>query len=222
MAVRPAHEKIRILKLVRSGTEVAVTVSTLDTPVVLPEESVHKFRLKEGIVITAAQLAALQSQSELFRRDREVARLLALREHSIGELRVKLKRKSFASNMVRRVIQKYKKQGLLDDARFALAAAKNLLARRPCGRSFLSAYLQGKMIDRALAEQTVDAIMADVDESELARKALQSRWREFSHFELETARRKSYNYLVRRGFSYEAAKEAFEQLCNRQQEVIED
>jgi len=201
---------------------VAVTVSTLDTPLLLSEESVHKFRLKEGIVITPAQLAALQTESELFRCDREVARLLALREHSIGELRVKLSRKGFAPAAVRRVIQKYKKQGLLDDARFALTTAKNLLARRPGGRSFLSAYLQNKLIDRTLAEQTADIVMAGVEESELARKALESRWREFRHFELEVARRKSYNFLARRGFSYEAAREAFEQLCNQQQEVIED
>ena len=60
----------------------------------------------------------------------------------------------------------------------------------------------------------------------LAVVALQKRWRQFSQFEVEEARTKSYNYLSRRGFSYSAAKSAFEQLWqekrDKQEEEIEN
>ncbi|MFQ6008462.1 MAG: regulatory protein RecX [Candidatus Zixiibacteriota bacterium] len=214
--------KIRILKLTRSASEIAVTVSSLDTPVIVSEELVHRHRLKEGIVITRSQLARLQSEAELYRCDCEVARLLAIREHSIGEIRIKLARKNFSPGIVRQVVKKYKDRGLLDDARFAVNLAKNLIDHRPSGKSYVVAYLRKKLVDRSLAEQTADALLEGTEEPELALRALKSRWSEFRQFELEVARRKAYNYLARRGFGYEAAKEAFEHLQRQQTEVIED
>jgi regulatory protein len=215
-------EEIRILKLNRTSSEVAVTISSLEAPVVLSEDSVHKHRLKEGIVITPPQLERLQFESELYLCDREAARLLALREHSIGEMRIKLTRKQFTSSTIRRTVKKYKDQGMLDDTRFALTTARNLVERRPSGRSYVIAVLRSKMIERSLAEQTAETVLSDMEELELAVKALQSRWSEFSQFDLEVARRKSYNYLSRRGFNYEAAKTAFEQLKMQLIEVNED
>ena len=49
--------------------------------------------------------------------------------------------------------------------------------------------------------------------------AAAKRWAHLGQFELEVARNKSYNYLSRRGFSYPAARAAFEKLVNRQKEV---
>ena len=40
--------------------------------------------------------------------------------------------------------------------------------------------------------------------------------------DLEVARRKAYSYLARRGFGYSAAKEAFEQLQERDREETGD
>lgn len=197
-------------------------VSTLDSPVVVSEEIVYRHRLKEGIVITTFQLERLLSESEMFHCDRTVARLLAMREHSVGEIRVKLSKRRFSSDMIRQVVKKYKDQGMLDDVRFALEIAKSLIARRPCGRSYLTGYLRRKLIDRALAEQTTEAVLTGKNEIELAVSALEKRWTEFSRFELEVTKRKSYNYLARRGFSYEAAKVAFEKLQRQQHEVTKD
>lgn len=215
-------ERIKILKLNRSASKVSVTVSTLNSPLVLSEDIVHEHRLKEGTVITAPQLESLQSEAELFRCDRETARLLAARERSIREVKIKLTQKHFAPDTIRRVIKNYKDRGLLDDARFAYTLAENLLNRRPSGKSYLTAYLQRKMVDRSLAGQTAEAVLSGKDERELAVSALENRWAEFRQFELEVARRKSYNYLARRGFGYEAARVAFEQLHERQNEVTKD
>ena len=214
------EEKIKILKLSRSASEVSVTISALDEPVVVPEHIVHKHRLKEDIVITPSQLEMLRTESELFRCDRTAARMLAAREHSTGEIRTKLVRKSFTPDTIQQVVRKYKDQGVLDDAHFAHRLANHLLTQRPCGRSYLVACLQRRMIDRPLAEETADVALTGKDEKELATAALTKKWGEYGQFELEVARRKSYNYLARRGFGYEAAKVAFEQLHERQKPVI--
>lgn len=214
------EEKIRILKLSRSASEVSVTISALEDPVVVPEHIVHKHRLKEDIVITPSQLEMLRTESELFRCDRTAARMLAAREHSTGEIRTKLARKSFTADAIQRIIRKYKDRGVLDDARYAHRLANNLLTQRPCGRAYLVACLQRRMIDRSLAEETADVALTGKDEKELATAALTKKWGEYRQFELEVAKRKSYNYLARRGFGYEAARVAFEQLHERQKPVI--
>lgn len=75
-----------------------------------------------------------------------------------------------------------------------------------------------KLIVRELAEETVNSLYQSEDELGLAVSALSKRWRQYSQFELEEARRKAYNYLSRKGFSYGIAKDAFEQLRQQQEE----
>jgi len=213
---------IKIIKLYRSGNKVTITLSNLERPLVVSSETVYRYRLTDGVVITYAQLRQLQLESELYLCDDESARLLAMREHSIGELRRKLKRKEFAGGVIEDTIKKYRQRGLLDDAHYAYKLSQRLLEDRPCGKSYLTAYLQKRMIDRHLAEQTAQMVLAEVDEVSQAQCALGKRWSQFGQFELEVARNKSYNYLARRGFSYDAAKQAFEKLITEPQRDDQD
>jgi len=214
--------RVHIKEITRVQGGYRIDVATLATPLVVTRELVEKHRLKEGIVITAAQLEQLQHEAELGMCDREVGRLLAMREHSVGEVKAKLARKQFGSEVVNRTIDKYRKQGLLDDAHYAQAIARRLLERNPCGQAYLVASLRRKLIDRALAEKTAEFLLAGRDEVELARTALEKRWSRFGQFELETARRKAYNYLSRRGIGYAAAKTAFETLYSARKVSEED
>ncbi len=213
---------IKIIKLYRSGNKVTITLSNLERPLVVSTETAYKHSLTDGVVITDAQLRLLQLESERYLCDDESARLLAMRGHSIGELRRKLKRKEFAGSVIEDTIKKYREKGLLDDAQHAYKLSQRLIEDRPCGKSYLTAYLQKRMIDRHLAEQTAQMVLAEIDEVERAQCALSKRWSQFGQFELEVARNKSYNYLARRGFSYDAAKQAFEKLITEQQRDDQD
>lgn len=176
---------------------------------------VAKHRLKEGIVLTAPQTAALEREAAEASCDREVARLLALRPHSIGELRSKLRRRGFEDEPVAAMVKKYRQRGLLDDAHVAATLVRLSLERKPAGKSYLVALLRRKLIDRDLAEQTVELALADRDENELAYEALSRRRRVLfssKQIEVETMRRRAYTYLSRRGIGYAAAKAAFEKL----------
>ena len=215
-------EQIKIIKLGRNGNRVKITLSNLQRPLVVSEDTVHRHRLVDGIVITDAQFNQLQHESQLYLCDSESARLLALREHSIGELRDKLKRKEFAVDVIDDTIKKYRRRGLLDDAQYAYKLSERIVADRPCGKSYLTAYLQKKKIDRTLAEQTATMVLETSDEVGRATGALRKRWSRFGQFELEVARNKSYNYLARRGFGYDAAKRAFDKLLTEQTEDQQD
>ena len=209
------EDQIRIVKLKSATGRYYVTLSNRTEALTVSDELVHRHRLKEGIVLTAPQLAQLEAEAELAECDRTAARLLALREHSVGELRAKLKQRKFSTDSVQTIISRFSSRGLLDDAHFAQSVARSLLDRNPSGRGYLVAYLQHKLISRTIAEETADMLLVDVDETDLAVKSLERRWKTIGQFDLERARSKAYTYLNRRGIGYSAAKAAFDRLWNR-------
>ena len=144
--------------------------------------------------------------------------LLSRRDHSVGELKRKLRQKKFSEAAISRTVSIYKKSGLLDDKSYAEKVVSRQLAEKPSGRPYLISLLMSKLIIRELAEETVESLYQSEDELGLAVSALSQRWNQYSQFELEEARRKAYNYLSRKGFSYGVAKEAFEQLRQEQEE----
>ncbi len=219
---RALDDRMRILKrrLIADGVE--LIISGQENPLALPADTDYHDSLKEGIVLTAPQLQRLKEKSELFRCDREAARILALRDHSVGEFRDRLLRKRFAPSAVDRTTKKYRQLGALDDARYANAVAEALLQRLPCGQAYLTSYLQKKRIARTLAEQAAQLLLSGRDPAAMAEEALARRWSSFGQFELEKARRRAYNYLARRGFSYDDARIAFENLWTQKQEESEN
>jgi regulatory protein len=201
---------------------VRVTLSNLPDPLFIPPELVYRYNLKPGVVITPAQVSSLIEESERFLCDRETARLLALREHSAGELRLKLRRKGFAEKIAAAIMAKYASRGLIDDARLALALARRALERKPSGRSFLIAFLRKKMIDRTTAEQAVDMLLEDSEDLGSAVRALRQKWPVTDQIEVESARSKAYSYLSRRGFGYQTARAAFEEVFGTSGKVDDD
>jgi regulatory protein len=208
-------EAIRLTTIRQRGGKFELSITTFDTPIIVDEEVVHRFRLVEGIVLTRPQLEQLTREAELVACDRETARLLGLREHSVGELEFKLRRKEFSDDAVKATIQKYRQLSFLDDTQYARKVVEMTLKRNPAGRAFLIALLRKKRVGRLVAERTVDMILRETDEVEIAKRSLEKRWSQYRQLELERARTKAYTYLSRRGISYEAARAAFDELYNR-------
>lgn len=205
-----AEKQIRLLKLVEKGSKARLSISAVEDTLDLPLEAIARYSLVEGIILTPSQLDILKAEAELFACHLQAGRMLASRSHSKGSLSTKLRRKGYDEQAIRQTISKYERMGALDDAQFALKIAQDLVARRPCGRSYLISYLQRKQIDRSLAEQTAGVVLRGSDENQLALESLEVRWRSFSQLSLERARTRAYNYLARRGFGYSAARAAFE------------
>lgn len=185
----------------------------------VPAELVHKHNLKEGTIITPAQWEQLESEIARLNCRAEVNRMLAAREHSVGEVKLKLARKGFERGVIDATLALFHRNGLLDDQRLALAMARQLFERKPAGRSWLVAALRRKHIPREIAEEAVDVLLMGTDETEAAKAALSTKWTQIGQLDIESARKKAYTYLSRRGISYQAARAAFDALYNRSDEV---
>lgn len=197
-------------------------ITTLDEPLIVPELVVHKHRLKEGIVLTWPQLEQLVAEADTAQCEMTVGRILAMRSHTVGELRLKLKRKKFSESAIDTAIKKHIAAGLLDDERLALSLAQRIYARKPSGRAYLIAALRRKFIDYDVAERAVEAVLEDHDQDGAALMALRQRWSNPDQIDIESIRSKAYSYLSRRGFGYGAARDALEQLFETDGKVDED
>jgi len=215
-------EAIRISRITRGPGGYKLAISGLDQPLMVPEELLHRYRLKEGVVLTEPQLNQLLAEAEMVRCEQVVGRLLAMHEHSLGEIRAKLRQRKFTKDVIEPTTKKFQAAGLLDDARMAHGLARRLYERKPSGRSFLVAALRRKMIERSLAEQAVDRLLEGEDETVAATRALEQKWPMPDQIDIESIRSKAYSYLSRRGFGYQAARAAVTQLFETTGKVAED
>lgn len=213
---------IKLLRIKRKGSRIFLEISSLEDLLQINEETLYEHKLVDGIILTPSQIEILKKESEILKCENETARLLSIREHSIRELILKLKRKKFSQDTIDRVIKEFKSMGHLNDFRLAKNYAEILIKRKPSGKSYICAFLQKKYFDRDLSERVAEMVLSEIDEDHQAELALKQKLRQYAKIELESASRKAYNYLSRRGFGYNAAKNAVEKLLNTENEVEEN
>jgi len=184
--------------------------------VVVLASVIAQFGITEGTSLTLDQLEQVVTVSDQKRAENYATYLLSRRNYSVGQMMRKLKQKEYAERIIKQIVGDFLAMGMLDDLRFARSMVESMLARKPAGRRYLIAKLRSSLVSLKIAESVVDEYLADTDETELAERLLRLRWRYLSKFDLETARRKAYNYLSRRAIGYRAAKEAFEKLAEEE------
>ena len=133
--------------------------------------------------------------------------LLSRREHSVYELKQKLKIKinDLQIDELDEVIEKLKNQNLLSDQRFALAVIKQK-SSQGYGPKFIELYLKNKFVssnDYDIYEQNINWI--EICVNQIAKKIRSS------SVSLEE-KEKISRFLSNRGFNYEIIKSAFNEL----------
>jgi len=214
-------DKLKVISISKKPGCCQIVLSN-DEKTILSWEILKKYHLKKGSDISIEFLYEIKTESDMKRAENYTAYLLARREYSSGMLKSKLYSKGYDADISNTVIDKLKRASLVDDSRYAHMAVETILRNKPAGRGYLIAYLKSKYITRELAETVVDELMEDIDENELAERLLKSRIRQYLKFDLETARRKAYNYLSRRAIGYGAAKIAFEKICREEKLFSEE
>lgn len=212
---------IKIIEIAKKGSNRVIRLSD-GREILLCREVIEKYQLKKGAELSLSELHNINIDSDLIRAGNYVSYLLARREYSIGMIAAKMKMKNFPADIITKTIDRLIDAGFLDDVRFATNAAESILRNKPAGRRYLIAYLRSRYISGSLAETVVDKLLEKADQNELAVRLLRPRLRSYAKLDLETARRKAYNYLSRRAIGYGAAKFAFEKLINELKEEPDD
>ncbi len=179
----------------------------------LDEEVVSKLRLEKGESLTekrASEISAGKSENEA----KEAAlRFLSFRRRTEKEIKDKLRQKGFDTKVIRSTIEKLKSYDLVNDYEFATAWIKERLAYKPRGRRLLRQELWKKGIQKDVIDRAIEELCRDEDQSAL--EVLEKAKKRYQMLEPRVARRRMYGLLMRRGFSYDAAKQAMERLTQR-------
>ena len=145
----------------------------------------------------------------------DALRLLAVRPRSVEELRTRLKLKKHAETSIGPVLELLKKQGLLDDQKFAKLFAGSRVLTRPVGRRQLEIDLKKKGLSAKVIEGTLSELK-DYDEKEAAKKLVEARYGRMKGLSPEKKKARLFSFLKRRGFSHESIFSALSELMKEE------
>lgn len=199
--------KITALKLRRSRKRVNVFIDGAFS-VALSVELVAKENLKVGKDVSEEQIERLK-QSDLLQSCFDVAmHYLSYRPRSEAEVRQRLRRSGFDSQVVDKVIGVLKERQLIDDVAFAQYWKENRLLFKPRSQRAIELELRRK----GVAAETASEVVKDMDDELVAYQAGLKKARLLSRLDDDEFYRRLFVYLQRRGFSYEIIRSVVSRL----------
>jgi regulatory protein len=135
-------------------------------------------------------------------------KLLSAKSRSVKELReILLQGPASTETAVKEVIARLREYGYLDDERFAFGYASLRLRQRPLGRQRLRRDLVMKKVDKAVVDEALDLVFAEVSEVELIDRAIEKRTRVRGRPTNRVQAKSLFDHLIRQGFPYELVAE---------------
>jgi regulatory protein len=150
--------------------------------------------------------------SEAFQKARDYALLLLkFRLRSERELFCRLKQKRFDPRVIKEAISFLKDKGFLDDAEFARSWISSR-AKKPLGPRRLRQELRLKGVDKEIVDTELSRLNQDYPQQEIVARIARTRFEKLRGLEPDKAKRRIYEYFLRRGFSIDVIQDALEQL----------
>ena len=187
------------------------------------EDLVVNYRLLPGKEIKSEDLEKLLYEAEIGKLMERMYRLFNIRARSEKEIRDYLRKLSFERKIKDKeeisglteetLIERLKKKGLVNDEAFA---ASWIEARRRSKKKGTQA-LKMELFQKGISREIINTVLEEnqVDEEALAMQSLEKKLPKFLKYDKMTFKKKTYEFLLRRGFSYDLAKGLVEKLMKK-------
>jgi regulatory protein len=162
--------------------------------------------LKPGQSLSEAEIEDLRQQGVVEGAYDRALNYLSYRPRSRAEIVTYLEGRDVPGGQIEEIVERLERAGLLDDDAFARYWVENRERFRPRGLHALRYELRRKGIN----DEVIERALASIDVSSSAYRAAEAKARQLQHLDPATFRRKLLDYLARRGFEYEVAKDATE------------
>jgi len=172
-------------------------------------------KLRIAQELSQPEIDALQRQDTFEKAKDSAYRLISLRPRSIAEIQQSLNRKGYDAEVISQVIAALSELELLDDKAFAKFWVEQRDTFKPRSHMALRQELQQKGISRNL----IDEVLAVSDETNAAKMAAEKKTRQLSHLSEADFKKKLGQFLQRRGFNYDVAKEIVAEMWRQSAEV---
>jgi regulatory protein len=161
-------------------------------------------KLKTGQHLSDADIARLEREGSAEAAYGRTLDYLSHRPRSRAEIETYLQKRGFSEEEIEAVAMRLERAGLLDDEAFARFWVENRERFRPRGLRALRYELRNK----GISDQVIERALVGVDVSDSAYRSASKKARQLGDVDQQTFYRKLVEYLVRRGFDYEVAREA--------------
>jgi regulatory protein len=183
----------------------------------VPEPLIVKLDLFQGKRVDEEEIAHLITRKLIEEAKQKIIRLLNRRMYSAQEVTDKLKKKGYEDVIVSAVVNELRDIALIDDRAFAKAFVYDRLHLNPQGSFKIAHELKKRGVPEYIIEQTLaEEQVAETDlkrASEIASKRAQS----LSGIkDPQVRKRRLYNYLLRRGFSYTVIYQVLHEVLKKE------
>ena len=142
---------------------------------------------------------------------------LSFRVRTESEVHRNLKKHDTPESVIEDVLERLRRNRLVDDHHFANSWVENRSQFRPRGRRALQSELRQKGVDQEIIQE----VLQDLDEEELAYQVAKKSVRKYRKFEWPEFRKKLLGFLARRGFNYAVAAPVVERVWAEEQDDTE-
>lgn len=177
-------------------------------------EMVLRHGLRAGKELSEEKLKEFKKESNTEKIHAKALRFATLRPRSEKEIKLWFKRKGTDTQEAPVVFNRLKSLKLADDEAFARWWILQRSQFRPKGKIALTAELKQKGVGRKIIERVLEA--QEVPEKELAREAAVKKLTRLSRLPVEKKKQKLLSFLGRRGFSWETAKDAVDEILQKE------
>jgi regulatory protein len=165
-------------------------------------------RLARGQFLSNAEVAELQEEGAAEEAYNRALHFLSFRPRSRAEIEGYLEKRSVNAPQIEKIVARLERAGLLDDEAFAQYWVENRERFRPRGLRALRFELRNK----GIRDDTIERALASVNVLDSAYRSAGRKARQLRNTDRQTFFRKLVEYLARRGFSYDVARETAERL----------
>lgn len=139
-------------------------------------------------------------------------RLLNYRPRSKKELKGRLQQRGYDTTIINKVITLFEQQGLIDDKSFAKLWALSRIQAKPSSLTSIKQQLFIKGVDSQIIDDTLGQLREDVDEYGVAKGLAKKRARLYAGIEKLKAKKRLFDYLRRRGFSFDIIYKVMDEI----------
>jgi regulatory protein len=164
--------------------------------------------LEVGQKLSDEKIKELQAADEIEIAYQRSLNTLSYRPRSEKEIWDNLRKHGTLDEVIENVIERLRRNRLVDDKGFAREWVKNRSEFRPRGKRALTAELRKKGIKIDI----INSVLQDIDEDELAYQAAIKQSRKYRRLDWKAYRVKMLSFLARRGFNYEVARPVVEKV----------
>ena len=176
----------------------------------LPMQDILYFKLKEGREVPEETIEYIQNSLIYIKAQDTALHYIGYKMRTVKEIRIKLAEKEFSEDVMERVIEFLEKYGYADDREYCRKYIREKLRMKPKSGYALKIELK----QRGISSRIIDEVMAEteVDEEGDAFRWLERKNRGIWPPQDDKQKKKLYDFLLRKGYSYDIIGEAFRQM----------